>query len=103
MDVVSGTGIGGSGLRKPSVIAWLRLTRVYHKVDRASAERLSAYGLSVGQFDVLAQVEAHEGITQKELAERLLVTKSNVCQIVRRRRNGGWSPAARRAAPSASS
>jgi DNA-binding MarR family transcriptional regulator len=89
MDVVSGTGIGGSGLRKPTVIAWLRLARVYHKVDRASAERLSAYGLSVGQFDVLAQVGAHEGITQKELAERLLVTKSNVCQIVRRMEERG--------------
>jgi DNA-binding MarR family transcriptional regulator len=67
----------------------LRLARVYHKVDRASAEHLSAYGLSVGQFDVLAQVGAHEGITQKELAEKLLVTKSNVCQIVRRMEERG--------------
>ena len=89
MDVVSDTGVGGSGLRKPSVIAWLRLARVYHKVDRASAERLSAYGLSVGQFDVLAQVGAHEGITQNELAEKLLVTKSNVCQIMRRMEERG--------------
>ena len=84
MDVASDTASGNSGLRKPSVIAWLRLAKVYHKVDRASAEHLSTYGLSVGQFDVLAQVGAHEGITQKELAEKLLVTKSNVCQIVRR-------------------
>lgn len=84
MDVVSDTGVGGSGLRKPSVITWLRLARVYQRVDRASAEHLSAYGLSVGQFDVLAQVGAREGITQNELAEKLLVTKSNVCQILRR-------------------
>ena len=71
------------------MIAWLRLAKVYHKVDRASAEHLSTYGLSVGQFDVLAQVGAHEGITQKELAEKLLVTKSNVCQIVRRMEERG--------------
>jgi DNA-binding MarR family transcriptional regulator len=32
----------------------------------------------------------HEGITQKELAEKLLVTKSNVCQIVRRMEERGW-------------
>jgi len=67
----------------------LRLARVYRKVDRASAEHLSAYGLSVGQFDVLAQVGAHEGITQNELAEKLLVTKSNVCQILRRMEERG--------------
>ncbi len=66
------------------MIAWLRLAKGYHKVDRASAEHLSTYELSVGQFDVLAQVGAHEGITQKELAEKLLVTKSNVCQILGR-------------------
>jgi DNA-binding MarR family transcriptional regulator len=71
------------------MIAWLRLARVYHKVDRASAEHLSAYGLSVGQFDVLAQVGAHEGITQNELADKLLVTKSNVCQILGRMQQRG--------------
>jgi DNA-binding MarR family transcriptional regulator len=89
MEVASGTASGNSKLRKPSVIAWLRLARVYHKVDRASAEHLSTYGLSVGQFDVLAQVGAREGITQKELAEKLLVTKSNVCQILGRMEERG--------------
>ena len=67
----------------------MRLARVYHKVDRASAEHLSTYGPSVGQFDVLAQVGAHEGITQRELAEKLLVTKSNVCQILSRMEERG--------------
>jgi DNA-binding MarR family transcriptional regulator len=71
------------------VIAWLRLAKIYHKVDRASAEHLSTYGLSVGQFDVLAQVGAHDGITQKELAEKLLVTKSNICQILGRMEERG--------------
>jgi len=89
MDVTSGTASATVELRKPSVAVWLRLARVYHKVDRASAEHLSAYGLSVGQFDILAQVRAREGTTQKELAEKLLVTKSNVCQIVRRMEERG--------------
>jgi DNA-binding MarR family transcriptional regulator len=89
MGVASGTASGNSKLRKPSVIAWLRLAKVYHKVDGASAEHLSTYGLSVGQFDVLAQVGAHEGITQRELTEKLLVTKSNVCQILSRMEERG--------------
>ena len=87
MDVVSHRGV--SGARKSSIVAWIRLARVYQKVDRASAEHLSAYGLSVGQFDVLAQVGIHEGMTQNELAEKLLVTKSNVCQILRRMEDRG--------------
>ena len=89
MDETSGAASATVGLSKHSVAAWLRLARVYHKVDRASAEHLSAYGLSVGQFDVLAQVGAREGITQKELAEKLLVTKSNVCQILGRMEERG--------------
>jgi DNA-binding MarR family transcriptional regulator len=89
MNVTSGTTSATVGLSKPSVAVWLRLARVYHKVDRASAEHLSAYGLSVGQFDVLAQVGAHEGITQNGLAEKLLVTKSNVCQILGRMEERG--------------
>jgi DNA-binding MarR family transcriptional regulator len=62
----------------------MRLARVYHKIDRATADHLRAHDLSVAQFDVLAQVGAREGITQKELAAALLVTKGNVCQLLDR-------------------
>jgi DNA-binding MarR family transcriptional regulator len=62
----------------------MRLARIYHKIDRATADHLRAHNLSVAQFDVLAQVGAHEGITQKELAAALLVTKGNVCQLLDR-------------------
>ena len=64
------------------MLGWLRLMRVYQKVDRASSEHLKGWGLSVAQFDVLAHVGAHEGMTQQELADSLLVTKGNVCQLV---------------------
>jgi DNA-binding MarR family transcriptional regulator len=64
------------------VLGWLRLMRVYQKVDRASSEHLKGWSLSVAQFDVLARVGASEGITQQELADSLLVTKGNVCQLV---------------------
>lgn len=66
------------------MLAWLRLARVYHRLDRASVEHLRPWGLSVAQFDVLAQVGAAEGLTQQELADRLLVTKGNVCQLLDR-------------------
>ncbi len=71
-------------LHTPALLAWLRLARVYQKVDRASAEHLRPWGLTVAQFDVLAQVGAAEGLSQGELAERLLVTKGNVTQLLDR-------------------
>ena len=73
----------------PAVLAWLRLARVFAKVDRASAQHLRHWGLSVAQFDVLAQVGAAEGRSQQELAAKLLVTKGNVTQLLDRMQRDG--------------
>jgi DNA-binding MarR family transcriptional regulator len=72
----------GGGLRRHSVLAWLRMWRVVQKVERAAVEHLKAYGLSRAQFDVLAHVGAAEGCKQKELGASLLVTKGNVSHLV---------------------
>ena len=71
------------------VRAWLRLVRVYQKVEQASVDRMREVGLTMGQFDVLAQVGAAEGATQQEVADALLVTKSNVCQLLDRMEAAG--------------
>jgi DNA-binding MarR family transcriptional regulator len=71
-----------AGLRQPGVLAWLRLARAYHQIDRASAHHLRAHGLSVAQFDVLAQLHGAGGATQQALADRLLVTKGNISQLL---------------------
>ncbi len=77
------------GVRRPSVLVWLRLASVFQKVYRASAENLRMWDLSVAQFDVLAHVGAADGMTQRELAERLLVTKGNVTQLLDRMERAG--------------
>ena len=74
----------GKSLRRPSVLAYVRLLRVSQKVERELGLRLRRYGLNNAQFDVLAQVGAAEGLTQQELADGLLVTKGNVAQLVAR-------------------
>ena len=66
----------------PAVIAWLRLARVYHKIDHRTASTVSAWDLSVSRFDVLNHVGAQEGRNQTELANALLVTKGNICQLL---------------------
>ena len=70
--------------RSASVVAWIRLARVYQRIDRASSQHLRGWSLSVAQFDVLAHVGTEGGTTQQELARALLVTKGNVCQLLDR-------------------
>jgi DNA-binding MarR family transcriptional regulator len=79
----------GGDLRGPGLLAWLRLMRVFQKVDRVSGEQLRAWDLNVAQFDVLAHVGVGEGIVQQELADSLLVTKGNVCQLLDRMEGRG--------------
>src|SRR5215469_17438533 len=76
-------------MRSPTVAIWLRLARVFQKVDHASTEHLRRWDLSVAQFDVLAHIGTAEGLTQQELADSLLVTKGNVCQLLDRMERGG--------------
>ena len=70
------------GLRHPAVLAWLRLARVFQKIDARSERFFRAHELNTAQFDVLAQVGAASGMTQQELAAALLVTKGNISQLL---------------------
>jgi DNA-binding MarR family transcriptional regulator len=65
-----------------SVLLWIRLARICRKYERASSERLRAWDLSLAQFDLLTTLKSSEGITQNELAKRLLVTQGNITQLL---------------------
>jgi DNA-binding MarR family transcriptional regulator len=69
---------------QPSILVWLRLYRIVQKIDRMQTVHLRNWGLNIAQFDVLAHVGAHKGITQQELADSLLVTKGNISQLLDR-------------------
>jgi len=69
-------------LRDAHVVTWMRIARIYDKINRISAEHLRRWDLSAAQFDVLAQVGSAQGQTQQELADRLLVTKGNISQLL---------------------
>jgi DNA-binding MarR family transcriptional regulator len=68
---------------------WLRLIRVHDRFGRLAERLFARHGLSSAQFDVLATLDHGEGITQQELAERLLVTKGNVCGLIDRMESAG--------------
>jgi DNA-binding MarR family transcriptional regulator len=66
------------------------LLRFHNRLERRMAEGLGAHGLTLPQFDVLATLWHGDGITQQELAERLLVTKGNVVGLIDRVSAAGW-------------
>lgn len=83
MDIGPEEPLGREGsLRRPALLGWLRLARLFQKIDRASADYLRGWSLSVAQFDVLARLGAAEGMTQQQLADSLLVTKGNISQLL---------------------
>jgi len=72
------------------VKVWVMFARVSTRLERRLGQGLAAHGLSLSQFDVLATLRHGEGITQRELAERLLVTKGNVVGLIDRVGAAGW-------------
>jgi DNA-binding MarR family transcriptional regulator len=69
---------------RPEVRAWVQLVRTYQRIVRRLEQALDDHGLSLAQFEVLAHVHFESGISQSELAQRLLVTKGNVCGLIDR-------------------
>lgn len=65
-----------------AVLAWLRLMRVYQKIDHRTADLMRGNKLSVSRFDVLNHAGNREGRTQQQLADALMVTKGNICQVL---------------------
>jgi len=63
---------------------WFRLIRLHQSLYNEVASRLRVEGLSVPQFDVLSTLTEREGMSQRELADRLYVTKGNVSGLIDR-------------------
>jgi DNA-binding MarR family transcriptional regulator len=70
--------------------AWVQTLRVTQLVERQIVAVLARHALTLPQFDVIATLRFSEGVTQQQLAERLLVTKGNVTGVLDRLENLGW-------------
>ena len=69
---------------------FVQMFRAFHRISRRLENLLESQGLSLAQFELLATLRFGEGITQQELAERLLVTKGNVCGLLDRAGAAGY-------------
>ncbi len=63
---------------------WLELARTFSLIYRRIVSALAERDVTMPQFDILATLRFSEGATQQELAQRLLVTKGNVCGVLNR-------------------
>lgn len=64
------------------VRTWVRMMRVFNRIDRRSADGFRRWNLSVGRFDLINHAGLYNGVTQQELADALLVTKGNIAQLL---------------------
>lgn len=63
---------------------WFRFLRIRQRAYGIMTRRLKDIGLSIAQFDLLSTLTESEGLSQRDLAERLYVTKGNVSGLVDR-------------------
>lgn len=75
--------------RQLSYIAWFRYTRFYNQNMKYTNQHLSKWGMKTGQFDVISHIKPNERVTQSELASRLVVTESNITQIIKKLEDNG--------------
>jgi DNA-binding MarR family transcriptional regulator len=76
-----------NGLRRTQnvrlgLLLWFRIARFYNQSNRLSNQHVKKWGLTIAQFDLLVQVGANQPLSQQELAEKLLVTKGNITQML---------------------
>jgi DNA-binding MarR family transcriptional regulator len=76
-------------VRRSGWLTWLHLVRVFTKIHYHSLGKLQEYDLTPAKLDVLTHLSNHPGLTQQELAEKLLVTKGNVCGLLNRLEKDG--------------
>lgn len=65
-----------------SILIWFKISKINNENILSSNRILKEYGLTLAQFDVIAQLGTGNEKTQSELTEKLLVTKGNISQLL---------------------
>ena len=61
---------------------WVAVARACHALERALAAKLAPLDLKPAQLDVLMNLYRHPGMSQHDLARRLLVGRSNITMLL---------------------
>ncbi|MFC5588967.1 MarR family winged helix-turn-helix transcriptional regulator [Sporosarcina soli] len=71
-------------------LIWLRLMRFTNQSNHLSNEFLKRFNLTTAQFDVLAQIQLYQPLTQSELAEKVTVTQGGISRMLVRLEKEGY-------------
>jgi DNA-binding MarR family transcriptional regulator len=69
--------------------ALIKLIRVFNRMTAQATQLARRHGLPLPHFEVLLCLNHREGISQQDLAERLLLTKGNICVMVQKMEAAG--------------
>ena len=82
-----------SDLRGVELEAWINFLRAHAAVTRQfNAELLTTHGLTINDFDVLAQLARapEQALKRVELAERVLLTPSGITRLLKGLEDAGY-------------
>jgi MarR family transcriptional regulator, organic hydroperoxide resistance regulator len=65
------------------------LIRIFGRMTARAGELAKRHGLTLPHLEVLLCLDQGEGISQQDLAERLLLTKGNICVMVQKMEGTG--------------
>ena len=71
-------------------LIWLRLMRFTNQSNHLSNEFLKRFDLTTAQFDVLAQIQLYQPLTQSELAEKVIITQGGISRMLARLEKEGY-------------
>jgi DNA-binding MarR family transcriptional regulator len=80
-------------LRVIELEAWINFLRAHAAVTRQfNAELLATHGLTINDFDVLAQLSRapEQALKRVDLAERVLLTPSGITRLLKGLEDAGW-------------
>ena len=80
-------------LREIEVEAWINFLRAHSAVTRQfNAELLATHGLTINDFDVLAQLARapEQALKRVDLAESVLLTPSGITRLLKGLEAAGW-------------
>jgi DNA-binding MarR family transcriptional regulator len=69
---------------------WIAVAKVHMLVERVMTAELQPLGLKCVQYDILAAVFRFPGLTQQDLADKLLVGRSNMSMLLPGLIDRGW-------------
>lgn len=73
----------------PEYASWVEVAKTYSKCQRLLTARLGELGLSIARYETLLAIARDEGLSQRNLGDRLLAAKSNVTGLLQRLETAG--------------